>query len=563
MTLLPIVQRELSTAARRPLTHWMRFFAAGGMVLFVWVMLVSNSTTLRPDQLAEGLFLVIATSCFVYGLLAGALHTADSLGYERREGTLGLLFLTDLQGYDVVLGKFVATSIHCVFALVATLPVMAIPILLGGVTAGQFWRMSEVLIVAVVFSLSIGMLWSTVSKDLRDSVLGTLGSLCAFLGAPFFVEWLVRRATRVAHPQWLAVSPIRAFYLALDENRGVRGAAEQFSNAIAWQGWLGVIALVVASVVLGRRWRSQALWEGEATAERAVVSWSAEDPRYFIGWRHIRWQDWLETNPYYWLARVTRPPEILLRWLMVSGTTLSAALLILSLNGPQAAKDKFVFVALAVVGLMHLGVKFIGALASTKNIQDDRNTGALELMMVSGLRPQDILVGHRMAMVRQFFPSSVILSFLNALLLTRINLPLNPVGGTFRGAITFWLLAGAVFLWLDLRALFVVGVQQSLKSATPLLAMRGSVIRVLFPGWIGGAFLMGSALASGTMGVLLGGAMLWFFACAAGLAYVLNKADLDLKEGFKLLSAGLHFDRGEAEVRRAFRKAAEYTYFGQ
>ena len=30
-------------------------------------------------------------------------NTADSLSAEKREGTLGLLFLTDLRGYDVVL----------------------------------------------------------------------------------------------------------------------------------------------------------------------------------------------------------------------------------------------------------------------------------------------------------------------------------------------------------------------------------------------------------------------------------------------------------------------------
>jgi ABC-type transport system involved in cytochrome c biogenesis permease component len=541
----------------------MRFFAAGGMVLFTWILLASNSTTLRPDQLAEGLFLVIASSCFIYALLAGALHTTDSLGYERREGALGLLFLTDLEGYDVVLGKFVATSIHSVFALVATLPVMAIPILLGGVTVGQFWRMSEVLVVTLVMSLSIGMFWSTVSKDLRDSVLGTLGTMATLMGASYFVEWLVRRATRAAHPGWLSISPFRAFYLALDENRVLAGASEHFSNALFWQLGLGFVSLIAASVILGRHWRTMALWGAEVRTSDSVVSWSAEDPRYFIGWRHIRWQHWLDANPYYWLARVTRPPEILLRWIMVSGTTLAAALLILSLNGPQAAKERFGFVAIAVVGLMHLGVKFIGALASTKNIQDDRNSGALELMIVSGMRPEDVLIGHRMALQRQFFPSAVILSCLNVLLMTRVHLPLNAMGGEFRGAITFWLLAGVFFLWLDLRALYVIGVQQSLKATSPLFAMRGTVMRVLFPGWIAAAFIVGSALASGTPSVLLSGAVFWFMGCIGSMAYLLNKADLDLKEGFNLLAAGLHFDRGEAEMKRTFRRAAEFSYMRQ
>ncbi|HQU46125.1 MAG TPA: hypothetical protein PK867_25150, partial [Pirellulales bacterium] len=37
--------------------------------------------------------------------------TADCISSERREGTLGLLFLTDLRGHDVVLGKLVVAGL--------------------------------------------------------------------------------------------------------------------------------------------------------------------------------------------------------------------------------------------------------------------------------------------------------------------------------------------------------------------------------------------------------------------------------------------------------------------
>ena len=49
---------------------------------------------------------------FIYSLVAGRRFTADCLSEEKREGTLGLLFLTDLKGYDVVLGKVAATSLY-------------------------------------------------------------------------------------------------------------------------------------------------------------------------------------------------------------------------------------------------------------------------------------------------------------------------------------------------------------------------------------------------------------------------------------------------------------------
>ena len=73
----------------------------------------------------------------MYCLLSGVWFTADCLSEEKREGTLGLLFLTDLKGYDVVLGKLVATSLNGLYAVLAAVPILALPLLMGGVAPGE------------------------------------------------------------------------------------------------------------------------------------------------------------------------------------------------------------------------------------------------------------------------------------------------------------------------------------------------------------------------------------------------------------------------------------------
>jgi hypothetical protein len=45
-------------------------------------------------------------------LLMGLGGTADCVNQERREGTLGLLFLTNLRRYDVVLGGLASTGLN-------------------------------------------------------------------------------------------------------------------------------------------------------------------------------------------------------------------------------------------------------------------------------------------------------------------------------------------------------------------------------------------------------------------------------------------------------------------
>src|SRR5687768_938527 len=99
MTFLPVVERELRAASRRRQTYWRRSLAALvtiGICVWVWLAMSGGA----QHQRAQALFYTISGLTFAYSLLAGAGVTADCLSEEKREGTLGLLFLTDLKGYD-------------------------------------------------------------------------------------------------------------------------------------------------------------------------------------------------------------------------------------------------------------------------------------------------------------------------------------------------------------------------------------------------------------------------------------------------------------------------------
>src|SRR4030095_1269808 len=88
-------------------------------------------------------------------------------------------FLTDLKGYDVVIGKLVASSINSFYGLMAIFPALAIPLILGGLTGGEFWRHVLSLINALFFSLTTGLLVSAISRDERTAWMMT--SLIVFI----------------------------------------------------------------------------------------------------------------------------------------------------------------------------------------------------------------------------------------------------------------------------------------------------------------------------------------------------------------------------------------------
>src|SRR5215831_13540056 len=152
MTFLPIVGRELRVASRRGGTYWTRSLIGGAAVL-VGGWFFGFSTGLRPDQMAEMIFVGLSIVGMIYALFAGRRFTADCLSSEKREGTLGLLFLTDLKGYDIVFGKLAATSLNAFYNVAAVVPMLAVPLLMGGITLAEFGRMSIVTINTLFFSL--------------------------------------------------------------------------------------------------------------------------------------------------------------------------------------------------------------------------------------------------------------------------------------------------------------------------------------------------------------------------------------------------------------------------
>ena len=76
----------------------------GSTLVMVAMMSVSLASLRGPTQSGQGLgiFHSLSMDAFAFCALAGVFACSDALSYERREGTLRLLFLTDLHPFDVL-----------------------------------------------------------------------------------------------------------------------------------------------------------------------------------------------------------------------------------------------------------------------------------------------------------------------------------------------------------------------------------------------------------------------------------------------------------------------------
>lgn len=380
MTFLPIVERELRVRARQKATFRVRVGAAGLAAFIIVLFLFMSRAWFSPSKMGQGVFWFLSGLAFLWCLFEGPRNTADALSEEKREGTLGLLFLTDLKGYDVVLGKLLATSLNSFYAVLAILPPLGIPLLLGGVTAGEFWRMVLLLIVTLLFSLSAALLISSASRDERRAWFGAI-LLIGFLAAvPPLFRW-----APVPSAMLLGVlSPTPAFYWLQDALFDRR--PQPYWHSIIGAHLLSWGFLIAACFVLPRSWQDKPLQRANRELKtRRRLQHEVERRRS------------MHLNPVVWM--LTRGGHADWYVWAVIGVVIVPAIIVSAIwKSPTLIFMPLVAVAL----LLNLLLAAWVAAKACFMIADARASGALDLLLTTPISPAQIVNGHMEALKRQF-----------------------------------------------------------------------------------------------------------------------------------------------------------------
>src|SRR5258706_1039776 len=176
MRFLSVAERELRAGARHKWTYRSRWItAAAFLALLAWLIWVFS---FRSRQV----FQTYSTLTFFFCLIFSAAQTADCLSSEKREGTMGLLFLANLNGLEIIGGKLCSNALAAAYGLFAIFPLLALQMLIGGITLGHFWRTVLALTNAIFFSVAAGFLASSVCVRQFTAVASATG-LALFFSA--------------------------------------------------------------------------------------------------------------------------------------------------------------------------------------------------------------------------------------------------------------------------------------------------------------------------------------------------------------------------------------------
>jgi len=477
VTFLPIVERELRVAARRRGTYWLRLLVAFGLVLIAtWIFLAARNEP--QHQVGQMMFYTLTGGLMLYCLLAGLRSTADCLSEEKREGTLGLLFLTDLRGYDVIIGKLTANSLAVFYCVIAVLPVLAIPLLLGGVAGAEFGRISLVLVNTLFFSLCAGMLASAMCRNGRAAIIWTfLLILLVAAGGPglgLYLWWIADWRGNYQF-EFLLPSPVFSYFAGVD-SLFARGIGKGFYVSLGIVHVLAWVFLGLASLIAPRSWQDRASSPGGARRSELLRAGLEGD----LEVRHAFRTRLLNRNAFYWLA--TRPRS---RALWAWGPLALAALAWIW-GFYEFGRDWLnpgLYVATGF--LLSVTMKgYIGA-ESGRRLIEDRKIGAMELLLSTPLSVRQILHGQFLALQRQFF-FPVLVMFVVDLWLLIASLSNSWLNGPSEQ--TFWLwmwLAGIVMFIADVTTLYWLGMWTGLAMRNPKHAFGAAIVPVLALPWIG------------------------------------------------------------------------------
>src|SRR5262245_60953681 len=148
--LWPLAIREFRDQSRQPMTYWLRVIALGSLLLVL--LSLGTSNYLYGDTVGRILFGRVNAVLFGCIWIFVPLLGADCISRERRAGTLGLLFRTPLTGGSVMAAKSLVHALRASALLLATIPALAIPFLLGGVTQSDLIRAFIVNLAALCFA---------------------------------------------------------------------------------------------------------------------------------------------------------------------------------------------------------------------------------------------------------------------------------------------------------------------------------------------------------------------------------------------------------------------------
>jgi ABC-type Na+ efflux pump permease subunit len=524
----PIFNREFLTVPRRPRHYATRVAYLGALwVISVTAWLATVGWT-RSATLGEAarfgplLFQVLTFVQLALFLFFAALSAASAVAQEKDRRTFVLLLITDLRDHEIVLGKLLGSLLPIAILLAATVPLLMLLLLLGGIALHQ---VIQAVVIVAATALAAGSLGGLVAlwrdrtfQALALTVLFLVLYLCLVHGlellpvvGPTLAAWRVRQylnpfvalsTTQGVVEEQAGLAPAYGFALVMlglsvllngwgllrlrvwnpsgepimqrekpeeaEDKEGVAlPAAPSPPTPLPRSGGEGSKKPSL-SPAAGERGRG----EGAKAAEAVRTSiHAAPGPVRKVGPNPILWRE-IHTRAY-----GRRPLLVKTAYFLALGLICWYALAPIVQHGERAPFA-------AAYGMIPVGVLsllLVAAQAATA-ITSERDTGALDLLLVTDLTPKEFIFGKLLGIcynAKEYLLPPLVLAGVYAVYGCLATPPAgHPELAPAMNATAFLCVAGAGAVLLAFA--MVLGIHVALRTQNSRLAIINTLSTVFF-----------------------------------------------------------------------------------
>jgi ABC-type transport system involved in multi-copper enzyme maturation permease subunit len=325
----PVFVYELIVATRRWQLYALRFLFVLGLLSALamgWYMtgitsraagVNAGGLTMRQlASLGQYIYYAIATTQLALVLLVAPAATAGSICLDRARGTLTHMCATDLTDWEIVLGKLGARLLPVLSLVVATVPVLALAGLLGGIIIEAIVTLTLITLTLAVFGCTLALAISVRATKTQEVLMAVYGIEGVWVMGPLIWELLAGSGKFPGVPAWfMAINP---FVLAW--------------APYAWPNYLGMgqlAAIIAGTLALSAgfvvyavfRLRAELATRSGVRATR-LSSWLEGAGLRLSAWRR---GPSLDSNPVLWRERRRGRPSRLARvvWTLYIGLALA------------------------------------------------------------------------------------------------------------------------------------------------------------------------------------------------------------------------------------------------
>jgi ABC-type Na+ efflux pump permease subunit len=380
----PVVVRELRAESRRPINYGLRLLTAAVIVSVFAGFL--GTAQISVSQLGGLLFDVLQQALCLAIWIIVPMMTADCISREKREGTLGLLFLTPLRVPDVIMAKAASHVLRAATLVMTSVPMLVLPFVLGGVVWQQAVLSVATITNALLLGIAAGLFASAKGGSAIQVMVMAEASALFLASASWLIQCLTSAVANTSFWGWIwqigtivgFTSIVFPMLIALSV-RLLRKTWDQDSAAPEKPKW-------VETFSDSEFWQSVFHWEHGKTLDRNPMAWLQE---------------------YSWTARLTK-------WGWFLGLLFAE---VFSFNYYPGLQPQ-------LITALSFGVAF----SATGSFRRERQTGLLEILLVTPLSVKQLMVGRLWGIFAHFAPGLLLLMVCwnGARLLNHRELSANP-----------------------------------------------------------------------------------------------------------------------------------------